>query len=191
MPKTTSSKVLLNPGMEGFEEISIPSDRDEAFLCYEILSNNFSDDEEKSIAIENLHVLTKSYPKIADLYALLIIGYRGLSMDNQAIRILRKVSVRFENNLTITLLLSLYRRLTDSKKGIFDPKTLTQSLIQNLIKVKETFHQKHVDLALNIIEEMLYQGENHHQMGHWAIGEALYLLALETGLDPVKELKLS
>ena len=101
--------------MEGFDEISIPDDKDEAFLCYEILSNNFSDDEEKSIAIENLHLLTKSYPKIADLYALLIIGYRGLSMDNQAIRILRKVFHYFPFQVTkspmaIPILGQTYRR---------------------------------------------------------------------------------
>jgi hypothetical protein len=32
--------------MEGFDRIYVPEDRDEAFLCYEILSNSFTDKEE-------------------------------------------------------------------------------------------------------------------------------------------------
>jgi len=63
---------LLYPGMEGSREIMVPDDREESFLCYEILSNNFLEREEKSTAIENLNLLIEKYPKIGDLQALLV-----------------------------------------------------------------------------------------------------------------------
>ena len=64
--------------MEWFDHIYVPDDHDEAFLCYEILSNSFTDREEKFFAIENLHILIRNSPEINNLGALLVIGYRGL-----------------------------------------------------------------------------------------------------------------
>ena len=190
MPKTKLSTILLNPGMDGFNEILVPDDRDEVFLCYETLSNSFSDDDEKSLAIETLHLLVKSYPQISDLYALLIIGYRGLEMNNKAIRILRRTCIRFQSNLTLRLLSSLYGKLKQTQPIDFQPKTLTQRLMQDLTRAQEVLGQNSIDLALELIEEMLRQGEYYEQIGHWAIGEALYMLARVTGLDPIDELNI-
>ena len=184
--KTIFSTSLFCTGMEGFYQITIPDDREETFLYYEILSNSFTNEEEKSIAIENLHLLIRTYPNIGDLHALLVIGYRGLEMHNRAKSILRKSSVRFPNNLTIKLLSYLYKAPKMSCDLHFTPKTLTQSFIQGSIQIKEAFQITDVDLALAFLEKMINHEEHYHQMGHWALGEAFYTLVLETGLDPLE-----
>jgi hypothetical protein len=181
---TVSSYTQLCPGMEGFNEIHIPDDRDEAFLCYEILSNSFTDEEEKSFVIESLHCLIKSYPEISDLWALLVIGYRGLEMHHRAKTVLKSSCIRFPNSLTIKLLSCLYEIKAIPYAFHFTTKNLTQTFVWSCIRVKGAFKQNNTDLALDLIEEMMQKAQQYLQIGHWALGEALSKMSSEMNLEP-------
>lgn len=182
--RTISSNTQLCPGMEGFDHIYVPDDRNEAFLCYEILSNSFTDKEEKSFSIKDLHCLTKSYPEISDLWALLVIGYRELEMHHRAKGVLKKSCIRFSHNLTIKLLSYLYEIRKPPYAFRFTPKTITQTFIWSCIRVNGAFKQNNTDLALELIGEMMNKAQQYQQIGHWALGEALSKMTFEIGLDP-------
>ena len=165
-------------GMEGFDQISVPDDRAEAFLCYEILTNVFEDWDEKSISIENLHTLIKRYPQISDLWALLSIGYYGSGMQSRAKKILRKSHVRFPKNLTIKLLCYLEGIEDPPHILSFDLKTATQIFIWGCIRLRRARVLDNFDLATGLMEEILENAKRCQQVVHWAVGEALYEMEL-------------
>lgn len=160
-------------GMEGFDQISVPDDRDEALLCYEILTNVFVDGGEKSLSIENLHIMIKSYPQISDLWALLAIGYCAIGLQNRAKKILRQSYVRFPKNLTIKLLCYLWGIEEPPHILPFDLETVTQIFIWGCIRVRRAFEISSCDLALELLEEMMENATRCQRVGHWALGVAL------------------
>lgn len=169
--------------MEGIELIKVPDDRDEAYLCYEVLSNSLTDMQEKAFAIENLHILIKSYPQIGDLWALLKIGYYEMGLESKAKKILKKSQVRFRKNLTMQLL-CYFLQIESPPCAFADTlSTLTQIFIWGHIQVKRAFEAGDHDLAVELIEEMTENAEGCKQLTHWALGESIFAMVSEMSLD--------
>ncbi len=169
--------------MKGLEEIFIPDDRDEAFLCQEILTHDFIEKEEPWLAVETLHILLKKYPHISDLWALLIIGYRNLGLNRRARILLRKNLVKFPKNRTIELLGYLENIRPSPKKLSFELETLTQIFLWGEIRIIKAFDQGNSKLAWELFEEMMTNAALLKESEHWVLAEVFFFIAMEMGID--------
>jgi len=77
-------------------------------------------------------------------------------MDFEAQNILKKALAKFQKNLTIKLLSYLYDVPKTKISLETSPKTLTQSFVKSLIKIKKSFDKRDVALALEINKEMIH-----------------------------------
>jgi len=170
-------------GMEGIDQIPALDDRDEAFLCYAVLTNVFIDWERKSFFIKDLHLLIKSYPQISDLWALLVIGYYGMGMRSRAKKVLKQSCVRFPKNLTIKLL--AYFSGVENPPHVlpFDLETITQIYIWGCIRLRRALAQSNHVLASDLLEEMVENARRCQQTEHWALVESIYEMGIEMELS--------
>ena len=173
--------------MKGLEEIFIPDDRDEAFLCQEILTHTFVDEEEPWFAVETLHILLKKYPYISDLWALLIIGYKNLGCNCRARVLLKKNLIKFPKNRTIEFLGYLEKISPSPKKLSFELETLTQIFLWGEIRIIKAFEQGNSTLAWELFEEMITNAALLKEHEHWVLTEVFFLIAMEMGIDYCNE----
>lgn len=163
---------------EGFKDIPIPDDQEEACIAQDVLSSVDSDWEERIECLKALHLLLKHYPQISDLWALLTIAYRVLGKKRRFRKVLHKGRHRFPQNRTLLLLTYLEGIKPAPQTLPFPLKTLTDICIWGLILMFGALCGGDLKKAMNLYIEMVANIEDDLKISHWALTQGSLALSV-------------
>jgi tetratricopeptide (TPR) repeat protein len=162
----------------GFEDIPIPDDQEEAYIAQDVLSSVDGDWEERLECLKNLHLLVKKYPKVSDLWALLVIAYRTLGRKDRFRKLLYKGLIRFPKNRTLLLLAYLEGVKPSPMVLSFPLETLSDVYIWGLILMFRSLCEGDLKKAGSLYGEMIENVESDHEISHWALIQGAFALSI-------------